>query len=144
MALRPPRLGEIPTHRRVTDGTPWVERNLGEEELWWSRHGRDSIPLEGTESALLKLTIRGQPGGLQMHCNDHHPENPSQAISLPVVDPNTGRHVSQMIIDLCSANVRRPKNTPSFPYIDPESLITKPTPIHLTTNADWGTPWVHK
>ena len=150
MALRHPRPGEIPTHRRVSDGTPWVERNLGWEGLWWDRHGRDSIPIEGTESALLNLTTLGEPGSLQMYCRDYHPEYPSQTIAIALVDPNTGQRVSERVIELCTANVSRPTNTPLFPYIDPESMKVRNStvdaftakPLHFTYDDDWGTPWV--
>jgi hypothetical protein len=96
----------------------------------------------------LTLTSIGEPGALVAHHLDQHPENQSLTITIPLVEPDTGQHISELIIDLCTANVSRLANTPSFPYDDTESTREpdrKADVVELSAlnNADcWGTPWV--
>ena len=144
MALRSPHSGEIPTHRRVSDGTPWVERNLVEEQTFWKKYGRDNIPIEGTAAALSNLTCVGEKGALLTHCLDLHPENPSLTIAIPLVDPVTGQHVSQLIVDLCTANVRRSIDTPLIPYENPSPSVPQNIVEQMQTPPlGWGSPWTH-
>ena len=83
-ALQPPRHGEIPTHRRIDDGSTWVQRNLEKKEAFWCRFGFDYIPIEETEAALSKLTIFSFPGDLTTHHFDYHPQDDDQQIAITI------------------------------------------------------------
>ena len=99
--------------------------------------------MEGTEAALLNRTCAGARGAFLTHCLDLHPANQSHTIAIPLVDLDTGQHVSQLIVDLCTANVRRSINTPLIPYEDPSPSVTPNVSAQMQAPPGWGTPWPH-
>ena len=147
MTLRKPLPHETPTHRAINDGSAWVCRDLKNEEHWWySRFGRDHIPLGNTDETIANISIIGNPGELVTHYFDYHPINGSD-IAITVVDQKNTMSIQQLIIILC---VHHEENRTNNPDIIPEPrfkfhFFQGPPPLINQESPDpvWGTPWTH-